>query len=163
MRYFLIDRVNKIEIGRRIKAIKNVSLSEDIFADHFIGSPVMPGALLIESLAQAGTVLLEYPHGLRKKAILAMVERAKFRSVVRPGDQLRIEVTLDRDEGEIVRTKGTIEGENGLVVDAALVFHLADAEEFYPPKTRHIVEIAYDSLLAGTEIVTIDDHGGQNG
>jgi 3-hydroxyacyl-[acyl-carrier-protein] dehydratase len=59
MRYLMIDRVERIERGRRLTAVKNVSLSEDYFREHFIGSPVMPGALLIESLAQAATALLE--------------------------------------------------------------------------------------------------------
>ena len=161
MRYWLIDRVDRMETGRRIVATKSVSLAEDVFADHFVGAPVMPGALLIESLAQAATVLLEYPHEYRKKALLVMVERAKFRSIVRPGDQLRIEVTLDQDDGEMVRTHGTIEGQKARVADATLVFHLTDAEEFYPPATRHIVKIAYEVILKDAEIVPAIEQGDQ--
>ena len=161
MRYLLIDRVDRMETGHSIVCTKSVSLAEDVFADHFIGAPVMPGALLIESLAQAGTVLLEYPHELRKKALLVMVERAKFRSIVRPGDQLRIEVTVDSDDGDLVRAHGTIQGQKDRVAEATLVFHLADAEEFYPSPTRHLVESTYKLLLREAEIISSPERRGE--
>jgi 3-hydroxyacyl-[acyl-carrier-protein] dehydratase len=90
MRYLLIDRIQRLECNKEVVAIKNVSLSEDIYADHFFGSLVMPGALLIESLAQAGTALLEVSANYGKKALLVMVDRAKFRCLIRPGDQLSV-------------------------------------------------------------------------
>ena len=90
MRYLLIDRIQRLEFNKRILAIKNVALSEDIYSDHFFGFPVMPGALLIESVAQAGTALLEVSANYKKKALLIIVEQAKFRSLVQPGDQRAI-------------------------------------------------------------------------
>lgn len=154
MRYLMVDRVDRIEAGRGIVATKSVSLAEDVFADHFVGAPVMPGALLIESLAQAGTFLLEYPHNYRRKALLIMVERAKFRAIVRPGDQLRLEVTVEQDDGDMVRTHGTIDRQKGRVADATLVFHLTDADEFYPPKARLAVEVLYDLVFRNAEIIS---------
>ena len=82
MRYFLIDRVIYLEYGKRITAVKCAALSEDVFADHFLGNPIMPGALQIESLAQAGTVLLEVSSNFKYKALLVMVHAAKFRELL---------------------------------------------------------------------------------
>src|SRR5512140_2782338 len=98
MRYLLIDRVTDLEINRKLRAIKNAALSEDVYSDHFFGYPVMPGALMIESLAQAGTILLEVSCRWTQKAVLVMVEKAKFRSFVRPGDQLIIDMTLSSND-----------------------------------------------------------------
>ena len=153
MRYIMIDRIDRMTVGSHIVATKSVALAEDVFADHFVGSPVMPGALMIESLAQAGTFLLEYPHKLRKKALLIMVERAKFRAVVRPGDQLKIELKVDQNDGDLVRTHGTIEGRKGMVAEATLVFHLTSSEEFYPPAMRDAIEAAFKIFFRDTEIL----------
>ena len=94
MRYLLIDKIISIEPNKRIRAIKTVSLSEDIFLDHFPGNPVMPGALMIESAAQAGTALIEISASLKKKAFLVMVQDAKFRSLVRPGKTLTLDLNI---------------------------------------------------------------------
>ncbi len=85
MRYLLIDRIQQVEFEKQLLAIKNVALSEDVYSEHFFGFPVMPGALLIECLAQAGTALLEISSDFKKKALLVMVEHAKFRRFVHPG------------------------------------------------------------------------------
>ena len=94
MRYILLDRIEQIDHSRRLRAVKTVSRSEDFFTDHFPGQPVMPGALLIECMAQAGTALLELSNDLRIKAILVMVERAKFKAPVRPGDTLLVDMSV---------------------------------------------------------------------
>jgi FabA-like domain len=67
MRYLFLDRILHLERNKQIAAIKNVTLSEDVYADHFFGSPITPGALLIECLAQAGTTLLEVSLHYRSK------------------------------------------------------------------------------------------------
>ncbi|MEZ4821440.1 MAG: hypothetical protein R2942_03125 [Ignavibacteria bacterium] len=88
MRYLFIDKIKSIECNKSITAIKNVSLSEDVFTDHFMGYPVMPGALQIETVAQVATALLEVSSDFSFKAILSIVEKIKFRKLIRPGDQL---------------------------------------------------------------------------
>jgi 3-hydroxymyristoyl/3-hydroxydecanoyl-(acyl carrier protein) dehydratase len=98
MRFLLIDRVISWEPGRSAAAVKNVALSEDFFEEHFPGKPIMPGALVLEGMAQLAGLLLEEAlrrdSGRRAKALLTIVERAKFRRPVYPGDQLEYRVQL---------------------------------------------------------------------
>jgi len=153
MRYLLMDRVIRLERDKSIRAIKNVTLAEDVFADHFLGFPVMPGALMIEVAAQAGTALLEVSGGFKNKALLAMVDRAKFRSMVRPGDQLSIEAALSGRIDETAQIHGELRVGETLVMDARLVFTLQPSEQFYPEKTRHLVDTAYNIWLEGAELI----------
>ena len=153
MRYLLIDRILRLEVGKRLVAVKNISLSEDFFTYHFVGSPVMPGALLIESMAQAATALLELSSDMRKKALLVMVESAKFRALVRPGDQLKITVTVVSGDGELVRTDASIKSGDLVVANGYLVFALKDAEEFYPSRIRDWVDVMYEGWLRGAEVI----------
>src|SRR5256885_12991107 len=95
MRYVLIDRIERLEPGKSAAGVKCVSLSDDVFVDHFPGHPVMPGALLLEALAQLGGVLVEATLRARGRdhlhAILTMVDRARFRQMVRPGDRVELQ------------------------------------------------------------------------
>ena len=92
MRFFLIDKISEWHIGKTAKAVKNVTLSEDFFDDHFPRHPVMPGVLIIEGMAQLSGLLLEASlkktYGEDAKAVLTVLERTKFREPVRPGDTL---------------------------------------------------------------------------
>ena len=92
----LVDAVTEHEPGRRIKAVKNVTVNEDFFQGHFPGAPLMPGVLMIETLAQVATMLLMHgPDGVAVgRAWLRGVDNAKFRLQVVPGDRLTLEVTL---------------------------------------------------------------------
>lgn len=98
MRFFLIDSITLWEVGVAAEAIKNVAMSEDFFDDHFPRRPVMPGVLMIEGMAQLAGLLLEASlrekHERDAKAILTVVERTKFRDMVRPGDTLRYRVEV---------------------------------------------------------------------
>jgi 3-hydroxyacyl-[acyl-carrier-protein] dehydratase len=92
MRFFLIDKITRWEVGIGAEAIKNVALSEDFFDDHFPRRPVMPGVLMLEGMAQLSGLLLEASlqsrYGKDAKAILTVIERTKFRDLVKPGDSL---------------------------------------------------------------------------
>ena len=92
MRFFLIDKIIEWDVGISAKATKNVALSEDFFDDHFPRRPVMPGVLIIEGMAQLSGLLLETSlkekYRQDAKAILTVLERTKFRELVRPGDTL---------------------------------------------------------------------------
>ena len=153
MRYLLIDRIERLEFNKQVLAIKNVSLSEDVYTDHFFGFPVMPGALLIESLAQAGTALLEVSANFRKKAILVIVQQAKFRSLVRPGDQLLISLNMLSHDNDSSQMDGTIHVSGRMVMSGELTFALKNVEEFYPAKTRHLIETVYDIWLKDAQLI----------
>ena len=93
----LIDRVEKLEAGKRAVAIRNVTAHEQVFNGHFPGNPVLPGVLIVEAMAQTGAVaLLSMDEFKGKTAYFGGIKEAKFRKVVRPGDTLRIEVTLEK-------------------------------------------------------------------
>jgi 3-hydroxyacyl-[acyl-carrier-protein] dehydratase len=156
MRYLLIDRIQRLECNKEVVAIKSVALSEDVYADHFFGSPVMPGALLIESLAQAGTALLEVSANYRKKALLVMVDRAKFRRLVRPGDQLFVSATMRSLENDQARMEGKVHVSDRLVMEAELTFVLKNSEEFYSPKLKFLVEALYDTWLRDAQLLGLN-------
>ena len=126
MRYYLLDRITALNPPETATGLKAVTLSEDFLADHFPRYPTMPGALLLESLAQLSGVLLEksaaLSHGLTIQAVLTAVERAKFRILVRPGDVLVLtsRVTQLREEGGKVRAEARL-GER-VAVSAELLF-----------------------------------------
>lgn len=96
----LVDRVLELERRKRIVALKNVSVGEEIFQGHFPGHPVYPGVLLIEGMAQTGSILLMRemdPEERRRKLVyFAALERARFRRPVVPGDQIRYEIKVLR-------------------------------------------------------------------
>jgi len=132
LRYVLLDRITSLVPSEVAHGVKCVSLSDDIFADHFPGHPIMPGALIVESLAQLGGVLVEATMRERGRndlhALLTMVDRAKFRRMVRPGDKLELEARLitAREEGGQVRAMATVEGQ--LVAEAELTFAFAEVK-----------------------------------
>ena len=129
MRYILLDRITTLEPPQRAAGVKCVSLSDDIFADHFPGHPVLPGALILEALAQLGGVLVEASMRERGRhdlhALLLTVDKAKFRHSVRPGDKMELEVlgiSVHEDGGQ-VRGFARVDGQ--LVAEAELAFAFA--------------------------------------
>ena len=117
----LVDAVTEHEPGRRMVAVKNVTVNEDFFQGHFPGSPVMPGVLMIETLAQVATVLLMHGETNGGRVYLRGVDNAKFRRQVAPGDRLRLEVTLGRSRAQIARAKAAAFVDDNLVAEAELV------------------------------------------
>jgi 3-hydroxyacyl-[acyl-carrier-protein] dehydratase len=147
VRYLLLDRITALEPPERAAAVKCVSLADDIFADHFPGHPVMPGALVLESLAQLGGVLAEA--SLRKTtgrddahALLTIVERARFRIMIRPGDRLELTASCAsaHEDGALVRASARVEGK--LAAEAELTFAFAKvANEKLIERRREVLEV----------------------
>jgi UDP-N-acetylglucosamine acyltransferase len=120
----LVDAVTRHEPGRRIVAVKNVTVSEEFFQGHFPGLPLMPGVLMIESMAQAATLLLQPEGGTDGAGCetwLRGVDNAKFRRQVVPGDRLELEVTLGRRRGRITRVVAVATVSKQVVAEASLI------------------------------------------
>ncbi|MCR5881982.1 3-hydroxyacyl-ACP dehydratase FabZ [Rhizobacter sp. J219] len=120
----LVDRVVSIEKNKRIVAIKNVSINEPYFNGHFPHRPVMPGVLMLEALAQAAAILaietMEIKLDDQTVFYFAGIDGARFKRPVEPGDQLSLEVDLERMKAGVCRfgARGLVAGE--LAVEAQL-------------------------------------------
>jgi len=100
MIFRLIDRIEDYEKGKSIKAVKTLSLCEDYLADHFPAFPIMPGALMLETMVQAAAWLMRLSDGFEHSAYILKSARAiRYGSVVRPGEELRVEILLRGREG----------------------------------------------------------------
>ena len=101
--FLLVDRVIESEPGKRLVALKNVTVNEPFFQGHFPSKPVMPGVLLIEAMAQATGLLAMASAEVPKEAIyyLVGVDKARFKSPVVPGDQVHLEVEVIKNRREI--------------------------------------------------------------
>jgi UDP-N-acetylglucosamine acyltransferase len=147
----LIDSVLEHDRGRRIVAVKNVTVAEEFFQGHFPGVPLMPGVLMIETLTQAAAILLTEHAGDRPLGCVTLrgVENAKFRRQVVPGDRLRVEVSVDRRRGPIVRARGLANVDGQMVAEADLILALeADEAAIHP--SAHVDPRA--TIGAGTVI-----------
>ncbi len=132
MRFFLIDRITQWEPGRQATAVKNVALSEDYFDDHFPLKPIMPGVLLLEGMAQLSGLLIEEGErqrtGRNRKALLSLVDRAKFRLPVYPGDTLtyRAAVESANDAGATAVVQAQRDGKTVAECRLLFSFHQID-------------------------------------
>jgi UDP-3-O-[3-hydroxymyristoyl] N-acetylglucosamine deacetylase/3-hydroxyacyl-[acyl-carrier-protein] dehydratase len=126
--FLLIDKIVRIDPGKSVTAIKNVSFNEPFFQGHFPGNPVMPGVLQIEAMAQAGGIMELYARKLRddtcsrEQTILFLgIDNVRFRGIVRPGDCLRIEIEMKQNRRDTVKFKGECFVDNKLVCEAELM------------------------------------------
>jgi 3-hydroxyacyl-[acyl-carrier-protein] dehydratase len=126
--FLLLDRVVEMERLKRIVTIKNVSINEPFFQGHFPGQPVMPGVLILESMAQAGGLLLlqEIPNRDEKLMYLASMNNVKFRRPVVPGDQLRVEVNIVTWKGDLCKVEGKAYVDGKLCTEASLMCVMVD-------------------------------------
>ena len=122
--FLLVDRVLELDKGKRIKALKNVTMNEPFFEGHFPHRPVMPGVLMLEALAQAAALLSFDALGVEPNDTMiyyfAGIDGARFKRPVEPGDQLILEAELLRMKSGIFKfkTRATVDGE--LAVEAEL-------------------------------------------
>jgi len=123
----MIDRVLELEPGRRVVAIKNLSMNEPVFQWHYPGNPIFPGVLILEAMAQAGAVaVLSQPEFAGKVPLFAGIDEARFRRPVLPGDQLRLEVELVAMRRGLGIGKGQAFVGDELKAEATLKFALVD-------------------------------------
>lgn len=122
--FLLVDRVLEIDKGKRIKALKNVSINEPFFEGHFPHRPVMPGVLMLEALAQAAALLafdaLDASPSADVVYYFAGADSVRFKRPVEPGDQLILEVELLRMKAGIFKFKASARVDDALAVEAEI-------------------------------------------
>ncbi len=124
--FLLVDRILELREDGAV-GLKNVTMNEPFFPGHFPGRPLMPGVLIVEALAQVGAVaLLSRPENRGKLALFAGLDRVRFKRPVRPGDTLRLEVTLERMRGPIGRGRGTATVEGQVAAQGEFLFALVE-------------------------------------
>jgi beta-hydroxyacyl-ACP dehydratase FabZ len=128
--FLLLDRVLELEQGRRVVALKNVTINEPFFLGHFPGAPVMPGVLIVEAMAQAGAVLLLHamPDRASKLVYFTGIDKARFRRTVVPGDQLRLTLEVLKLRSRSCKLRGIAEVDGQCVAEAEILSALVDRE-----------------------------------
>ena len=123
--FLLVDRVLELESNTRIKAIKNVTFNEPFFTGHFPGRPVMPGVLILEALAQAAGLLAFDAMGQvpdeNNIYYFVGIDSARFKRPVVPGDQLALEITIDRVRGGIWKFNAVASVDGEVAAEAELM------------------------------------------
>lgn len=131
--FLMIDRVRSCEPGKRIVALKNVSANEPYFQGHFPHRPIMPGVLILEAMAQAAGVLMFRTRGIRadNKSVYYYVgiDDARFKKPVIPGDQLELEVILERSLRGIGRFACIARVGGEVVAEAVILCSVRPIEE----------------------------------
>ncbi len=157
MRFVLIDRILEVQPGKRLVAIKNLSLGEEYLADHFPGFPVMPGVLMLEALTQAGAWLLrdmeDFAHSV---IVLKTAKTIKYGSFVEPGKrlELHVELTDHNDHEAHFKGKGVVDGQ--MVVNGRLTltrYNLRDrSPELHATDASIVAHLRdlYQTLLKGS-------------
>ncbi len=138
--FLLVDRVLELEKGKRIVALKNVTINEPFFQGHFPHHPVMPGVLQIEALAQAAGILSFQTMGRRSddRSVYYFVgiDHARFKRPVMPGDQLRLEVEIVRMSRSIWKYAGRALVDGALAAEAELMCTLREISPEAAPASQ---------------------------
>jgi 3-hydroxyacyl-[acyl-carrier-protein] dehydratase len=127
--FLLVDKILDVELGKKIIAVKNVSINEPQFNGHFPDQPIMPGVLIIEALAQAAGLLVAKSLDITKdgKSIyLTGIESAKFRHPVQPGDILELRVEVIQNRGPMWKFSGKALVEDRIVSESSFLALIQD-------------------------------------
>lgn len=126
--FLLVDRVLEMDPGKRIVALKNVTVNEPFFPGHFPGVPVMPGVLIVEALAQAGAVLLLHNQPNRASQLIYFtgIDAARFRRAVVPGDQLILEMEVLKLRSRTCKMRGVAKVDGQIAAEAEILSATVD-------------------------------------
>ncbi len=127
--FLLIDRVEDVVLDTSAIGVKNVSINEQFFQGHFPAHPVMPGVLIIESMAQTAAVLVVEtlgPEAAGKVVYFMLIESAKFRRPVVPGDQMRIHVRKERNRGNVWKFSAEAKVDGQVVAESTYAAMIMD-------------------------------------
>lgn len=129
--FLLVDRVVALDPGKSIAAIKNVTANESFFEGHFPEVKIMPGVLIVEAIAQAGGILLYHslPDAAKKLVVLSKLHNIKFRKLVVPGDQMRLEAEIVKARARFVTIRGRAIVDKEVVVEGEISAAIVDLEE----------------------------------
>ncbi len=119
----LVDRILKIEPGKRIIGLKNFTVNEPFMQGHFPGNPVVPGTVLIEAMAQVGAIFVVKTDRVFENRLqyLAKLDSVRFRLPVLPGDQVIFDLQLLRRKKDVLKVKGVAKVEKNIVMEAILL------------------------------------------
>lgn len=139
MRFLLVDRILEFEKGKSLIAVKNVSLSEAFLVNQVPHGIIMPYTFIIEAAAQAAGWLITASYDFKKRALLVALGTLKVNGVVRPGDQLILEVEIEslQEEAGMITGRAKVEGE--VVVDVDYLCALIDANQLEDPKKTKLM------------------------
>lgn len=128
--FLLVDRITELEVGKRAKGFKNVTVNEEFFQGHFPGYSVMPGVLIIEAMAQVGGVALLSSDDFKGRIVfLTGVDNARFKRQVIPGDVLTMEVEFVKLRGTMGKGHGRVTVGDELVCEADILFAIGPKAE----------------------------------
>mgnify|MGYP003583151691 CR=1 FL=1 len=121
--FLMVDRITALDPGKTITGIKNITMNEMCFLGHFPGEPVMPGVLILEGMAQTGGILacLSDAALMGKLVYFAGIDKARFRRIVYPGDQMVYKLEMLKQKGRVIKMAGKTYVDDQLVTEAELM------------------------------------------
>lgn len=126
--FLLVDRIIELQPGVGATGIKNVTFNEPFFQGHFPGQPIMPGVLIIEAMAQLAGVMA-FCSGVEGKSVYFMsIEKAKFRRPVVPGDQVKLEIKILHQRGNVWKFSGSASVDGKMVSEAEFTAMVSNRE-----------------------------------
>ncbi|MDW7739179.1 MAG: 3-hydroxyacyl-ACP dehydratase FabZ [Bacillota bacterium] len=128
--FLMVDKITELEPGQKASGIKNVTINEPFFQGHFSGEPVMPGVMIVESLAQVGAVaVLSLKENENKLALFTGINNFRFKQVVKPGDQLYLTITMTGMRRNIGKGEAEAQVDGKVVASGELWFALIDRDK----------------------------------
>jgi beta-hydroxyacyl-ACP dehydratase FabZ len=122
--FLLVDRILELERNKRVVGLKNVTMNEPFFQGHFPGTPIMPGVLILEAMAQtSGVLAIASMDKVGKDALMYFMglDQVKFRKMVVPGDQLIMELEVLKQRAKVMKLAGTAKVDGQVVAEAQLM------------------------------------------
>ncbi len=121
--FLMVDEIVEVKPGKNITGIKHVREDEYYFKGHFPGNPIMPGVLMVEAIAQVGAVsLLMLPENKGKLALFAGIDKVRFKKLVKPGDDLEIQVEMLQFRRNVGKAKGVAKVSSNIACSAEIMF-----------------------------------------